>query len=152
MSSHKCPNCGAQINCNPFCKFCGVELIAGKNISAGSLKWRRNICRACYPAHRGNRLKLKERIIAHYSNRTMACANPFNEHDTPYTNILALVIDHIKGNGAQERRTLGPNGARDFYQSLANRGFPAGYQVLCYNCNRIKYLKNGEHGGYNAFA
>jgi hypothetical protein len=57
----------------------------------------------------------------------------------------ALTIDHIKGNGAEERRRLAKQarGSR-FYLWLKRHGYPEGYQVLCFNCNNIKKIKNGE--------
>lgn len=61
----------------------------------------------------------------------MSCANPYGEHETPYTNILALTIDHVKGGGSKHRRNLGYS---SIYKRLAREAFPEGYQVLCMNC------------------
>jgi hypothetical protein len=81
---------------------------------------------------------LKERVLSHYSAGTMACANPFNQHREPYTDIRALEIDHIHGGGLAHFRSIGRMGGNGFYKWLITRGFPEGYQVLCANCNRIK--------------
>lgn len=44
-----------------------------------------------------------------------------------------LSIDHINGDGSKHRRQQG-NGAM-LYSWLARHQFPAGFQVLCMNCN-----------------
>lgn len=86
----------------------------------------------------------KVKTINHYSNGTMACANPFGEHKEPYTTIEALSIDHINGGGTQERihKSYGKGGS--FYFWLIKQGFPEGYQVLCMNCQFIKKIRNKE--------
>ena len=86
----------------------------------------------------GKQLKLK--VISHYSNGRMACANPFGEHKEPYTNILALTLDHINGDGSK-RKGYG----NSYYRWLKKNGFPdEGLQVLCMNCQWIKRHKNHE--------
>ena len=51
------------------------------------------------------------------------------EHRYPF-----LALDHIAGNGAEERRTKG-KGPR-FWYYLKREGYPPGYRVLCHNCNQ----------------
>jgi len=42
--------------------------------------------------------KLKHDVFSYYSGTDPPqCVNPFGEHEKPYTNILALSIDHING-------------------------------------------------------
>jgi len=84
--------------------------------------------------------RLKREVISHYSNGSMACANPFGEHKEPYTNILALSIDHIHGGGNKLRKGYG----NSFYYWLKRNGFPEGFQVLCMNCQWIKRHENNE--------
>ena len=50
--------------------------------------------------------------------------------------IDVLCIDHVNNNGAEEKFR---NGSM-LYQSLRTRGYPSGYQVLCWNCNHKKSL------------
>jgi hypothetical protein len=50
-----------------------------------------------------------------------------------------LSIDHINNDGALHRRQLGN---KNLYRWLAENHYPAGFQVLCYNCNRGK-IYNG---------
>ena len=49
-----------------------------------------------------------------------------------------LSLDHIKNNGAKERREFNCNGGYAFYLKLRKLGYPEGYQVLCHNCNIAK--------------
>lgn len=45
-----------------------------------------------------------------------------------------LTINHINGGGVQHRKSLGLYGANLYYW-LKNNNYPAGYNVLCFNCN-----------------
>ncbi len=84
---------------------------------------------------------LRTEAISHYSHSTMTCANPYNEHEKPYTTLAALSIDHINGGGSKHRKELGGGGTK-FYRWLKKHNYPEGFQVLCMNCQFIK--KNGE--------
>lgn len=44
-----------------------------------------------------------------------------------------LTFDHINGGGKIHRRSLGGHG--NFYGWLVRNDFPAGFRVLCFNCN-----------------
>lgn len=49
-----------------------------------------------------------------------------------------LAVDHINGGGTKHRKELnkGKNrGGRAFYHLLRRSGWPAGYRILCHNCN-----------------
>lgn len=85
--------------------------------------------------------EFKRQAMDHYSNGKMACTNPYAEHDIPYTNVLALTIDHITGGGTLHRKSLRYS---SIYQWLVVEGFPKGYQVLCMNCQLIKRSVNKE--------
>jgi hypothetical protein len=66
-----------------------------------------------------------------------------------------LTIDHINGDGNKHRAQIakgkpymtGRSGLGDYlYRDLRERGFPSGFQVLCYNCNISKHrLGRCEH-------
>lgn len=57
---------------------------------------------------------------------------------------MFLTIDHVANDGAEMRRngTYGNSGTA-FYQWLRKSGFPAGFQVLCMNCNHGKHRNGG---------
>lgn len=94
-------------------------------------------------SHRAqSRVKDRERreqtrllVIDHYSNGTRRCACCGEGH------VIFLTIDHVDGSGWMERRGLRDRGATTgshLYRRLLRSGFPAGYQVLCWNCNWAK--------------
>lgn len=75
----------------------------------------------------------------------MACADPFGTHETPFTDIRALFLDHVGGDGAVKRRQSQAWG-RSYNAWLIRNGFPDRLQVLCANCNEIKKRENQEYG------
>jgi len=60
-----------------------------------------------------------------------------------YTDLRALQIDHINGNGHEERRK---RGTESYYRFMLNKVIAGSkeYQVLRANCNWIKRLENNE--------
>ena len=59
------------------------------------------------------------------------------------TEMIFLSLDHINGGGNADRKQMGANGGHKFYRVLRDRGFPAGFQVLCMNCNIGKHRNGG---------
>jgi len=88
----------------------------------------------------GKKLRVKQRMVVlfHYSNGTMACVR------CGYSDIRALVLDHINGGGTEQRRKMGTG--IHVWLWLARHGFPPGYQILCANCNTIKAREENEYG------
>lgn len=80
------------------------------------------------------RIELKDEIYARLGNKCVQCG---------FTDIRAVQIDHVRDNGAAERRTLG----RDItylvavLKSVQEKGSEE-YQLLCANCNWIKRYTN----------
>lgn len=70
---------------------------------------------------------LKQQILAMYGARCAICGN---------TDPAVLTLDHINGNGSQERLSLGIRGV--YHQALAHYQ-PAKYRVLCANCQLLAY-------------
>lgn len=56
----------------------------------------------------------------------------------------ALQIDHVYGNGAEERREYGPRTLEIIYQKIVVGGDVWSYQLLCANCNWIKRAEKHE--------
>jgi len=72
--------------------------------------------------------KARFKVIQHYSpNLKCACCGE--------NNLGFLTIDHINGR-EYKGRNIGKT-----YRGLTNKGFPIGYQILCYNCNCAKSNK-----------
>lgn len=80
-----------------------------------------------------SRNELKRQAISHYSKGQMKCAC-CNESGLGF-----LTIDHENGGGNKHRKALG-RAASQFYRWLRTNGYPAGYQVLCFNCNIARGL------------
>ena len=76
----------------------------------------------------------------------MACANPYGEHNEPYTALEALTVDHINGGDRNHRNVVGRFGT-GFYQWLKGNGYHSGFQILCANCNLIKSKRREKSGG-----
>jgi hypothetical protein len=72
------------------------------------------------------------------------CSNPNCAVPGGMTDIRALQIDHVNGNGWQEAATIGYHGI----QRKIMEGNTKDYVLLCANCNWIKRAENGEFGRY----
>jgi len=89
--------------------------------------------------------KLKIEVLWHYSNRYENYPRCIH---CGFSDIRALSIDHINGNGAEERRTrVRSSLGRNVYEWLKRQNYPEGYQTLCMNCQWIKRSENKEYGG-----
>ena len=77
--------------------------------------------------------RLKSEVLARYGTICAHCG---------FSDVRALQIDHIRGDGGAERRRLGGQNfaGKEFYAWLKAQGFPDGYQTLCANCNLIKHF------------
>lgn len=68
--------------------------------------------------------RVKADVMANYGGRCVCCG----EH-----RLVFLTIDHVDGGGTRHRITAGRG--TQFYRWLVRNLYPAGYQVLCHNCN-----------------
>lgn len=79
---------------------------------------------------------LRERVFMAYGGYKCACCG---ESEPTF-----LTIDHLHNDGAEMRRNgTHSRGGSAFYQWLRKSGFPAGFQVLCMNCNIGKHRNGG---------
>lgn len=53
-----------------------------------------------------------------------------------------LTLDHVFNDGAAHRKKIKNRGA-GIFKWLRDHGYPAGFQILCMNCNHGKALNNG---------
>ncbi len=74
-------------------------------------------------------LKRKVFVLGHYGATPLRCACCGDSH------IEFLTLDHVNNDGAAHRKEIG---AGQIYDWLIDNGFPAGFQVLCMNCNFAK--------------
>jgi hypothetical protein len=82
-----------------------------------------------YARANGKRLRddLRATVFEHYGGAKCACCGESIS--------IFLCIDHINGGGGRHRAFLKIRGGDHFYRWLRNNGYPAGYRVLCHNCN-----------------
>lgn len=75
----------------------------------------------------------KQTVINYYGGKCSCCGESV---------LQFLAIDHINGNGNEERKRIKKAGS-GFYKWLIDSNFPEGYQVLCHNCNMGRHLNGG---------
>ena len=83
-----------------------------------------------------NQAKLRDDVFGAYGGYICACCGEIE--------LKFLSIDHINNDGGKERRSglYGSSGTA-FYLWLRKNAFPAGYQVLCMNCQVGKHRNGG---------
>jgi hypothetical protein len=104
---------------------------------ANKEKWR-DISQKWYIKHghelksrmKSERVDRRMEVIHHYGGENPQCGI-CNE-----TNIEFLVIDHINGDGAKHRATIGKV-TDGMYRWIIKNNFPNDLRVLCQNCNAI---------------
>lgn len=99
------------------CSRCDTPRISGKWLCADHLATQ-----AAVAAERRARLKMA--VIEAYGSRCACCGE--TQHDF-------LTLDHIGGGGNWHRKRAVI--ASRFYGWIKDAGFPAGFQLLCWNCN-----------------
>lgn len=113
----------------------------GDKIRATSKVWRENNTerinttrRTKYASrkdwHREKRLMLKREVFMHYSGGVIKCT------ECNVSDIDILTLDHTNDDGAKHRKEVGIR----IYAWLKSIGYPAGFQVLCWNHNIKKEL------------
>lgn len=101
-----------------------------KNHSEALKRWQ--------PAAAAKRERIRKATFAAYGGYVCACCGE--------TEKKFLTLDHINNDGAAFRRSMYGNRTSAgvvTYAWLFRKGFPAGYQVLCMNCNHGKRMNNG---------
>lgn len=73
--------------------------------------------------------RVRQEVLAHYGGRCACCGE---------TEPSFLGIDHIHGGGRAHRRQVGVG--TGLYHWLKRNGYPAGFRLLCHNCNMARGL------------
>lgn len=116
-----CSRCGKNpLDTKRFCRPC-VD-----RSSAQSAALRQAEPERVRLQYRVGRARLRELILNRYG-RSCACCGE--------TLPVFLTVDHINGGGNQHLREIGK---RNLWGWLRARGFPDGFQTLCWNCNAAK--------------
>ena len=132
LATKQCKRCGQEKAIEAFpqngrgyirpdCKACHVER---------NLRWSQATRPARNAYHKGRRDRLKIEVLSRYSDHSLPRCACCLEPDPQF-----LTIDHVNGGGTQHRKTLRHTSVYDW---LKRNRFPAGYQVLCFNCNFAK--------------
>ena len=79
---------------------------------------------------------IRDAAFRAYGGATCACCGE--------TEKMFLSLDHIDGGGNKQRREIADAyGSNNFYVWLKRQNYPAGFQVLCQNCNVGKFRNGG---------
>lgn len=65
------------------------------------------------------------------------------------TDMDILCLDHINNDGSKQRAERGDPLGKNLYYYLKKKGFPDGFQVLCFNCNMKKRMMRGKENAYS---
>lgn len=114
------------------CARCGTDFV-------GSMNQRRYCSPECRDAtldeqRRDTRRRERLAALRAYGGDSPACAC------CGESVLLFLSLDHVNGGGRKHRQETGGGG---FYSWLRRHGYPAGFQVLCHNCNLGRQLNGG---------
>lgn len=106
-----------------------------------------NVCKVCVIAYQKNlrrehpervagykrteAARLRRQVLETFGSKCCKCG--FADH-------RALQLDHINGGGLKEKRERGSSG---IYRRALK--YPEDYQLLCANCNIIKYRERREY-------
>lgn len=144
MMTKTCTKCGSEkettdfyvqpLRLSAWCKQCYRDKTAEWN---GKYKTKARE-RVWADAVKAKKQRVKDAVFGAYGGYRCACCGE--------TEPKFLSIDHINNDGAQWRKdTLGSRLATGWrtYQWLQKHSFPAGYQVLCMNCNFGKRMNGG---------
>ena len=114
--------------------------LTGAAKTAYNAKYRRARCKAdpVYAEHlrecgRSQYRRSRAEALAKYGPACKCCGE---------AELLFLAIDHVNDDGAAHRREHGIASGTSIYAWLKKNDWPAGFQVLCHNCNNAK-----AHGG-----
>lgn len=77
--------------------------------------------------------KMKEEAINHYGGKCACCGED---------EMLFLSIDHIRNDGAEDRRKHPARGYAYFRRIVKENDFSK-FQVLCFNCNMGRFFNGG---------
>ncbi len=118
-----------------LCGMCLKPALPGKAHCADCSRLRSSRAHDSY-------VKMRDAAFEAYGGKRCVCCGE--------TEPVFLTIDHINGKGAEHRRQLGAGAA--LYRWLCKKGYPAGFRVLCFNCNSGRELNGGKCPGHHSRA
>jgi hypothetical protein len=101
-----------------LCSMCGVQPANRKG---------KVTCSDCAIRYSKYQRRLKKVALNGYGHKCFCCGE---------TQFEFLSFDHVKNDGAAERRKFGKKmTAGSFYRMIVRQKFPKRYQLACHNCN-----------------
>lgn len=136
----KCQNCGRPSGdksrcpkCMEYCKTSQKRRRADFEANGECVKCGMpnpadtKTCPACLERQKGYQRKIRVDCIKAYGGKCECCGEDRMEF---------LHIDHVEGDGHIERASAKQRGLPlTIYGRLKKQGYPAGFRVLCANCN-----------------
>lgn len=107
-----------------LCTRCGINILKSTTF-----------CLECLQKQHANNLALKLEVFTTYGGCKCSCSGCNTSHHA------FLGIDHIDGGGKIHREKVG--GGSRFYVWLKKNKYPAGFRVLCHNCNLGRQINGG---------
>jgi hypothetical protein len=148
----KCQTCGNDFEGKKTRKYCGhrcagLAKVPGlilrnkarrkyepvEGLTRNQLYWRNN--RDCVDKHLARDMNKRIKVINYLGGKCVNCG--FDK------DFRALVLDHIHGDGKEDRKQKGSRLYRYYSSHLSDT--QSKLQVLCANCNLIKSFDNKEH-------
>ena len=120
---HHCRKCDAEI-------FKRRYALKSDQIKKRLADWRAENPEASRQIAKGHKLRARIEALNHYGNGSPKCIC-CGELDYRF-----LTIDHINGGAPADRPHFKKYGGLALW--LRARGYPPGYQILCWNCNCAK--------------
>lgn len=103
----------------------GLSSYCKKCHAAHANKYYHNNSATCKEKMRQRNREQRERCLEHYGKICACCGE---------TRYEFLSLDHENGGGGKHRKELG--GGDRLCRWLIKNNFPAGFRVLCHNCNQ----------------
>ena len=120
----------------PICKTEGCNRVVerrGKSKKTGKQLYR-TLCHQCRRPgilERYSELSRKQ-VLDYYGRKCVFCGN---------SDERVLTVDHIDNLGHLHRKNGRRITSARLYQEIVEGNFPDTYQILCRNCNWIKYIE-----------
>lgn len=93
----------------------------------------RSWCRDCHNADTSEKNRaVRLEVLTHYSGGRPKCACCGEE------TLEFLAVDHIHGGGNAHRKAIRQSSGSSMNKWLKKNNYPAGFRVLCHNCNAAR--------------
>lgn len=111
-----------------------------------SLKLQDQLVEASKEQMKNDKAIIKADVLTHYGKGKLACVR------CGYNDVRALCLHHTNGDGYKEEK-LNSQGkpyrltAGNLYYILQIKGYPTGFETLCYNCHQVETISNPKKYG-----